>query len=53
MRVEVYWNLRKGCYSVRDCKTGRVVEHTNRVTTLTQVPVNFNSHFLLLSFLHP
>ncbi len=29
MRVEVYWNLRKGCYSVRDCKTGRVVEHTN------------------------
>ena len=29
MRVEVYWNLRKNCYSVRDCKTGRVVEHTN------------------------
>ena len=29
MRVEVYWNLRKNCYSVRDCSTGRVVEHTN------------------------
>ena len=29
MRVEVYWNLHKKCFSVRDCKTGRVIEHTN------------------------
>ncbi len=29
MRAEVYWNLRKNCYSVRDCSTGRVIEHTN------------------------
>ena len=29
MRVEVYWNLHKKCFSVRDCKTGRVVGHTD------------------------
>ena len=26
-RVRVYWNLHKKCYSVQDCKTGRVVHH--------------------------
>ena len=25
--VRVYWNLHKGCWSVQDRKTGRVVEH--------------------------
>jgi len=29
MKVEVYWNLHKNCFSVRDCKTGRVIRHTN------------------------
>ncbi len=29
MRVEVYWNLQSVCYSVRDCKTGRVIKYTN------------------------
>ena len=28
MRVEVYFNLHKKLFSVRDCKTGRVVAHT-------------------------
>ena len=32
MRVEVYFNLHKKTFSVRDCKTGRVVKHTNDVT---------------------
>lgn len=27
MKVEVYRNLHKKCYSVRDCKTGRVILH--------------------------
>ncbi len=26
-RVEVYWNLHKDCWSLRNCKTGRVVYH--------------------------
>lgn len=30
MRVEIYWNLHKQCYSVRDTKTGRVVAHTHQ-----------------------
>ena len=28
MKVEVYWNLHNNCFSVRDCKTGRVIRHT-------------------------
>ena len=31
MRVEVYFNLHKKLFSVRDCKTGRVVHHTQRI----------------------
>jgi len=31
MRVEVYFNLHKKLFSVRDCKTGRVVDHTQRI----------------------
>tara|TARA_R110001606_G_C14972292_1_gene603321 strand:+ start:197 stop:562 length:366 start_codon:yes stop_codon:yes gene_type:complete len=34
MRVEVYFNLHKKLFSVRDCKTGRVVSHTDAVTIL-------------------
>jgi len=34
MRVEVYFNLHKKTFSVRDCKTGRVVKHTNDITIL-------------------
>lgn len=34
MRVEVYFNLHKKLFSVRDCKTGRVIKHTNDVTIL-------------------
>jgi len=30
-KVEVYWNLHKGCFSVRSCKTGRVIIHTAAV----------------------
>lgn len=32
MRVEIYWNLHKKMYSVRDVKTGRVVAHTYQAT---------------------
>lgn len=32
MRVEVYFNLHKHTFSVRDCKTGRVFAHSNYVT---------------------
>jgi len=32
MRVEIYWNLHKKMYSVRDAKTGRVVAHTYQST---------------------
>jgi len=31
MRVEVYFNLHKKLFSVRDCKTGRVVHHTYNI----------------------
>jgi len=30
-KVEVYWNLHKKCFSVRDCKTGRVIAHTSAI----------------------
>lgn len=30
-RVQVYKNLHKGCYSVRDAKTKRVIYHTNKI----------------------
>ena len=32
MRVEVYRNLHNGVWSVRDCKTGLVVDHVNEIT---------------------
>ena len=28
-KVEVYWNLHKNCFSVRSCKTGRVIQHSD------------------------
>ena len=31
MRVEVYYNLHKKVFSIRSCKTGRVVEHATNV----------------------
>lgn len=31
MRVRVYWNLHKHCYSVMEASTGRVVQHANAV----------------------
>lgn len=31
MKVEVYFNLHKRVFSVRSCKTGRVVHHTKNV----------------------
>ena len=31
MRVEVYRNLHNGMWSVRDCKTGRVVDHVDDI----------------------
>jgi len=30
--VRVYWNLHKGCWSVQDRKTGRVVRHVEAIT---------------------
>ena len=30
-KVEVYWNLHKNCFSVRSCKTGRVIAHTKAI----------------------
>jgi len=27
MRVFIYWNIRKKCWSVRDCKTRKVIHH--------------------------
>ena len=30
-KVEVYFNLHKKLFSVRDCKTGRVIDHTNHI----------------------
>jgi hypothetical protein len=32
MRVEVYFNLHKKLFSVRDCKTGKVFAHSKYVT---------------------
>ena len=34
MRVEVYFNLHKKLFSVRNCKTGRVIKHTYDITIL-------------------
>jgi len=31
MKVEVYRNLHQKCWSVRDCKTGKVVDHVQSV----------------------
>jgi len=31
MRVEVYFNLHKKTFSVRSCRTGRVIHHTDEV----------------------
>jgi len=31
MKVEVYFNLHKRVFSVRSCKTGRVVHHTKHI----------------------
>ena len=31
MRVEVYFNLHKRVFSIRSCKTGRVIHHTKNV----------------------
>lgn len=31
MKVEVYKNLHKNCWSVRDNKTGKVIDHVNYV----------------------
>ena len=31
-KVRVYWNLHKKCWSVQDCKTGRVIRHESSVT---------------------
>ena len=31
MRVEVYFNLHKKTFSVRSCRTGRVIHHTDKV----------------------
>jgi len=31
MRVEVYFNLHKYIWSVRSCKTGRIILHTDKV----------------------
>ena len=30
-KVEVYKNLTRGCWSVRDVKTGKVIDHTNQI----------------------
>lgn len=32
MKVEVYRNLHKNCWSVRDTKTGRVVDHVDHIS---------------------
>ena len=31
MKVEVYRNLHQKCWSVRDCKTGKVVDHVQKI----------------------
>lgn len=30
-QVEVYWNLNKKCFSVRDTKTNKVILHTDKI----------------------
>lgn len=32
LRARLYWNLHKKCWSVQDCKTGRVVRHVTAFT---------------------
>jgi len=32
MKVEVYRNLHKNCWSIRDNKTGRVIRHSNNIS---------------------
>tara|TARA_R110002020_G_scaffold131844_1_gene294599 strand:+ start:62 stop:463 length:402 start_codon:yes stop_codon:yes gene_type:complete len=36
MKVEVYWNITKKCWSIRDAKTKKVVEHLRQLV-LTDV----------------
>jgi hypothetical protein len=31
-KVRVYWNLHKDCYSIQDCKTGKVIAHREALT---------------------
>lgn len=37
MKVFVYWNLHKGCYSVKNLATGRVIAHAGTVTLTNAV----------------
>ena len=30
-KVDVYWNINKGCFSIKDCKTGKVVGYTDKL----------------------
>ena len=30
-KVDVYWNINKGCFSVKDCKTNRVTMYTDAI----------------------
>lgn len=32
MRVEVYWNLTRNCWSIRDVATGRIHAHADKVS---------------------
>ena len=32
MRVEVYWNLSRNCWSIRDVATGRIHAHADKVS---------------------
>ena len=38
LRARLYWNLHKKCWSVQNCKTGRVIRH---VTALTLADAKF------------
>lgn len=31
-QVEVYWNINKKCFSVRDTKTNKVILHTDKIS---------------------
>lgn len=31
-RVDVYWNINKKCFSVKSCKTGKVILHTDKIS---------------------